>query len=129
MKKLACTVLAMAILSVGAAAQNQPAPKAAEKIDGNWSMSVTGPDGNAMSIAVVFKTEGKKVTGTLTGPQGETALEGEYADKKLKFGISVNMNGQNMDIGFTGDMKDDGTLAGVATGAFGELPWSASRSK
>ena len=121
---VAAAVLAAPLTAV-AMAQAKPAA-----IDGNWNMTVTMPDGTPMPVATVFKTEGKKLTGTLTSPQGETPLEGEYADGKIKFGISVpGEGGQAMTIGFAGDLKDDGTLAGVASGPMGELPWKAERVK
>ena len=122
---LVAAAVLVAPLSATAMTQAKPA-----SIDGKWNMSVTGPGGEPMEVATVFKTDGKKLTGTLTGPQGETALEGEYADGKVKFGITVpGDGGAPMTIGFAGDLKDDGSLAGVASGPFGELPWKAVRVK
>ncbi|MDQ3068978.1 MAG: hypothetical protein M3R55_04535 [Acidobacteriota bacterium] len=126
-------VLALALLSAPAlAAQATQAPAPADQkaatVDGKWSMNVESPQG-AMTIAIVFKSEGKKLTGTLTGPQGETPLEGEFADGKIAFGIAFDSPNGAMQIGFAGALKDDGTLAGMMTGPFGEMPWSAARVK
>ena len=122
---LVAAAVLIAPLSAVTMAQAKPV-----SIDGKWNMTVTMPDGTAMPVATVFKTEGKKVTGSLTSPQGETPLEGEYADGKIKFGITVPGDGGSpMTIGFAGDLKADGTLAGVASGPMGELPWKAERVK
>jgi hypothetical protein len=114
---------------LSAFAQAPAQAKPAASVDGKWNMSVTGPDGSAMSLTCTFKQEGKKITGTLNGPQGDVALEGEYADGKIMFGISVPSDAGPMQIGFAGNMKDDGSLAGMASGPFGEIPWSATKAK
>jgi hypothetical protein len=124
----AAAVLAAAPLSAAASAQAAP-PKAPVKVDGTWNMTVTGPDGSPMSVTAVFRTEGKKLTGSIAGPQGEVELEGEYADGKIAFAISVPQDAGALDITFTGTLKDDGSLEGVASAMFGEIPWTAVKSK
>jgi hypothetical protein len=119
---LAAAVLAAAPLTAASQAK-------ASAIDGKWNMTVAGPDGNPMPVAAVFKTDGKKLTGSLTSPQGEVPLEGEYTDGKLKFAITIPQDSGPMNIGFAGNLKDDGTLEGVASGPFGELAWKAERVK
>jgi hypothetical protein len=132
--RFALTVTMVSLLAIGASAQQAapapPAPAAAPAgtIDGNWSMNVTTDQG-AMAVSLVLKSEGKKVTGTITSPQGEAPLEGEYADGKLAFGISIDTPEGAMQIGFAGTMKDDGSLAGMMSGPFGEVPWTATRAK
>lgn len=111
------------------AAQAAPAANAAAaKVDGKWAMNVETPQG-AMDVALELKSEGKKITGTITSPQGDAPLEGEYADGKIAFAISIESPEGAMAIGFAGAMKDDGTMAGTLTGPFGEAPWTASRVK
>ena len=118
---------ALAVAPMTAAGFDQAKPPA--KIDGTWDMSVTGPDGNQMSVTAVFKSEGKKLTGSLTSPQGEAPLEGEYAEGKAVFAISIDGPEGPMKIGFAGTVKEDGTMAGMASGPFGEIPWTAKKSK
>ena len=119
---------AMAAAPLAAAAQAAQS-KPVASVDGKWNMSVTPPGSDAMQIAVTFKQDGKKLTGTLVGPQGEVPLEGEYAEGKIMFAISVPGDNGPMNIGFAGNVKEDGSLAGMASGPFGEIPWSATRSK
>ena len=129
-KMMLALVAAAAIAAAPLSAFAQAAPaKPAASVDGKWDMNVTGPDGNGISVTVVFKQDGKKLTGTLAGPQGEVPLEGEYAEGKIMFAISVPGDGGAMNIGFAGNMKDDGTLGGMASGPFGEIPWTATKAK
>ncbi len=112
-----------------ATAQASPAAKAdTTKVDGKWAMNVQTPQG-AMDVALELKSAGKKITGTITSPQGDAPLEGEFADGKIAFAISIESPEGAMTIGFAGAMKDDGTMAGTLTGPFGEAPWTASRVK
>ncbi len=80
-----------------------------------------------MSLPLELKLDGKKVTGTIVGPQGEsTGLEGEFADGKLTFSISPD---GNMQIAFAGAFKEDGSLAGTIDFGQGPFPWTATRVK
>ena len=129
-RKMIRVVVAAAVLAAAPAYAAAQAPaKPAASVAGKWDMTVTGPDGAPMSGVATFKQEGKKLTGTLNGPTGEVALEGEYAEGKIMFGISIPSDQGPMNIGFAGNLKDDGTLAGMASGPFGEIPWSAVKSK
>lgn len=126
---VAAAVIVLAPVTAAAQAAAPAQARPAASVEGKWNMSVTGPDGNAISVSVVIKQDGKKLTGTLTGPQGEVALEGEYAEGKIMFGISIPSDQGLMNIGFAGTMKDDGSLAGMASAPFGEMPWTAVKSK
>lgn len=121
--------IAVAGTPVSAAqAATSPAPTGTKSIDGKWTMDVHTDQGS-MVVGVDFKSEGKKITGTISSPQGDAPLVGEFEDGKIAFGISIDSPEGAMAIGFAGAMKDDGTLAGTLTGPFGEAPWTAVRVK
>lgn len=125
MIRLIVAVAALTAAPLLAASQAKPAA-----VDGTWNMTVTGPDGTAMpAVTAVFKTEGKKLTGSLTSQQGEIPLEGEFTAPKIVFAITIPQDAGPMNIGFAGSLQDDGTMTGVATGPFGELSWKAERAK
>jgi hypothetical protein len=115
------------------AGQAQPEPpkteaKTAPSVAGKWTISID-PGQGPMSLPLELKLDGKKVTGTVVGPQGEPApLEGEFADGKLAFTVSVP-DGSGMQIRFTGAFKEDGSLAGTLAFDAGEFPWTATRVK
>ena len=102
--------------------------KAAAGVAGKWMLSIETPNGT-MNPGLDLKLDGKKVTGTLTSPQGEVAVAGEFADSKLTFTASFQGNG--------GDVTDhlrrhaesrwhDGRHDGFPQG---EIPWTAARPK
>lgn len=122
--RLALALTLFCAAAVAASAQTKPAG-----IDGKWNMTVDIPEGQAMQVAALFKTSGKKLTGTLTSPQGEVPLEGEVDGAKVAFGITVPQDSGPMNIGFAGTVQQDGTLAGTASGPMGEFKWKAERAK
>jgi len=102
--------------------------RASANVTGKWSLSLETPQG-PMTVALVLKQEGTKVTGTLAGPQGETALEGQFVDGTLTFGISFESPNGSMQLSFSAKLVEDGSLAGVMSGPMGEIPWTAVRVK
>ena len=133
--RFALVITLLSAASLAAAPQTPAAPPQAAApaadmatVDGAWAMNVETPQG-AMAVSLILKSEGKKITGTITSPQGDAPLEGEFADGKIAFAISIDSPEGSMAIGFAGAMKEDGTMAGTLTGPFGEAPWTASRVK
>jgi hypothetical protein len=127
-------VLFTVALSVQAVQASQAAQEptkdgqAAANVSGKWSLSLETPQG-PMTVAMVLKQEGTKVTGTLAGPQGETPTEGQFVDGTLTFGISFDGGGGSMQLSFSAKLAADGSLAGVMSGPMGEIPWTAVRVK
>jgi hypothetical protein len=76
-----------------------------------------------------MKLDGKKLTGMLSSQMGDVALEGEFADGKVTFGISFDAGGGAMSITFVGTMKDADNMTGTMSGPMGEVPWVAKRVK
>jgi len=118
--------------------QTPPAnqPKTEQKADpkasiaGKWNMSVDVPQQGPMNSVLLLKQDGKKLTGTLTGPQGEVPVEGEYTDGKISFAMSFQGSNGSMSLGFSGALKDNGTLAGTLDFGQGQtLNWTAERAK
>lgn len=137
MKKLiALATLILATVLTGAAQQATEKPKQDPKAEakapagvaGKWILTVETQNGT-MNPALDLKVDGKKVTGTLTSPQGETQIAGEFADNKLTFSLNIQSNGGEMKIDFAGTLKADGTLAGTMAFPQGEIPWTAARPK
>ena len=137
MKKLITMAAAFAFAtSTLIAAQQADAPKQEAKPDakattgvaGKWVLSMETPNGT-MSPGLDLKVDGKKVTGTLTSPQGEVAVAGEFADSKLALTASFQGNGGEMTLTFSGTLKADGTMAGTMAFPQGEIPWTAARPK
>jgi len=135
-KLIALATLILATVLTGAAQQATEKPKQDPKAEakapagvaGKWILTVETQNGT-MNPALDLKVDGKKVTGTLTSPQGETQIAGEFADNKLTFSLNIQSNGGEMKIDFAGTLKADGTLAGTMAFPQGEIPWTAARPK
>ena len=110
-------------------AQTQkPDQKAPPSVAGKWDMTIETDQGQ-MQAALEIKLDGKKVTGSINGPQGQYPIEGEFADNKLAFSVNVDSSGGAMQVAFSGTLKDDGSLSGSLDFGQGEVPWHAVRSK
>jgi hypothetical protein len=109
--------------------QDKPADsKAPASIAGKWDMTAETPQGTT-PVTLVMKLDGKKVTGTMAGPQGEIPVEGEYAEGKLTMSITIQGGSGDLSITFTGALREDGTLAGTFDFGQGAMNWKATRAK
>ena len=96
-------------------------PFAQNTVAGDWTLTINGPQGTIDSD-VTFTQDGDKVTGTMSGPQGESSVSGTLAGSALTFAFNVVTPNGPIDIKVTAevagaDMK--GTLDfGMGTADF-----------
>jgi len=135
-------VLALAIAApVFAQDPPKPAPKPEPKVEmkvptasslaDNWAVSIDA-NGQTMEASLVLKADAKdlkKVTGTITSPQGEAPFEGEVVDGKLTFWFKMNGGSGELSITFVGAVQKDGSLAGTLSFGQGDMNWTATRVK
>jgi hypothetical protein len=109
--------IAAAIAFVGLTA----APQAQADLAGAWTLSFNTPNG-AMDASATFKVDGEKLSGTLSGPAGETPLNGSVKGKSFTFNIDVQSPNGNLSITISGEQDGDsvkGTFDfGQGTGDF-----------
>jgi hypothetical protein len=81
---------------------------AQSSIDGKWEAKLQTQVGE-QTVRMTLKTEGEKLTGTLSTGQGaEMPFEdGRIAADTLTFKQSVDMGGTNMTFTYTGKVKND----------------------
>lgn len=116
---LACAVL-LAVLAGAALAAD---------ITGKWTGS-----SDQFTLTFAFKQEGEKLTGTVTGPQGDPIPinDGKVQGDKLSFTVKVDMGGGSMKITHDGVIKgDEITLSTKVEGGqdFGGGPMTLKRTK
>jgi glucose/arabinose dehydrogenase len=103
--------------------------KTAPTIAGKWNMS-SEINGQTMTSVLELKLDGKTVTGTTTSERmGTMPLEGEFADNKLTFSVTFNVQGNSMSITYTATFKDDKLTGTLTVPQMGEIPWTAERAK
>jgi hypothetical protein len=118
-------------LGAGQDPQTPPAAKPADKpatIAGKWNGSVD-PGNGPTYFVLDLKLDGKKVTGSLTGDYGTSAIDGEFADGKLTFSITVDTPNGALTVAFTSTLKDDALTGTADLGQMGSFPFKAERAK
>jgi hypothetical protein len=92
----------------------------AADITGTWKGEIEGPNGN-ISLTYTFKQDGAKLTGSVTGPQGDPIQieDGKVEGGKIHFVINVPMNG-GMKFANDGDIKSDDEISLVSKNDQGE---------
>ena len=107
-----------------------PAPPAAKGTDvtGTWELMVESPMGTRPSDAVFTQT-GEALGGKMVSPRGETPLTGTLKGDAIAFGINVNVQGQNLQIDYTGTVTGDTMSGTVVFGSFGDGKWTGKRKQ
>ena len=79
----------------------------AADVTGTWKASFETPNGTANNT-FVFKVDGAKLTGTVTGQMGEAPItDGKLDGDKISFAVSREFNGQTFKITYDGVVKGD----------------------
>ena len=142
MKALALLTIAIALAAAPLVAQQaqsqgqgqgeKPAPnkeaRAAPTVAGKWSMNIHMEQG-ARQATLDVKLDGTKVAGAIASEAGETAIAGSYVEGKLVFSMTMQTGNGDLQIGFNGALKDDGSLAGTLDYGQGAINWTAVRMK
>jgi hypothetical protein len=83
-------------------------PAFAAGVDGNWSGSLDSPNG-PVQIDYVFKSDGTKLTGTTTGPDGTKLAikDGKIDGNNISFAVDVDFGGSPTTIKYTGVVAAD----------------------
>ena len=92
----ACLVLACTMLAY------------ASDISGKWTAQVQGRGGQTREQTFTFKVEGSKLTGTVTGGQGENPIsDGKIAGNDVSFTVVANFNGNEVKSLYKGTVAGD----------------------
>jgi hypothetical protein len=131
-------VFVAAVASIAAACTTTPSqktapppPPAAAKVmdvSGTWELNVESPMGSRASDAIFTQT-GETLGGKMVSPRGETPLTGAVAGDTVKFGINVNVQGQNLQIDYTGTVTGDTMSGTVVFGSFGDGKFTGKRKQ
>ena len=101
------------------------APAAQGDLSGAWTLSFTTPNG-PMDAAATFKVDGEKLTGTLSGPAGDTPVIGSVKGKAFTFSIDVQSPNGNISVTISGEQDGD-ALKGTFDFGQGTGDWTGKR--
>ena len=106
------------------------------KVDGTWKWSFQTQNGETRESTAKLKQEGDKVTGTVTGRQGnDTEIKDGKLDKDgtLTFTVTREFNGNTMTAKYHGKVEGDTIKGKIETkrgdGESREREWEAKRAK
>ena len=108
-----------------------PPPPAAKITDvtGTWELNVESPMGSRASDAIFTQT-GETLGGKMVSPRGEVPLKGAINGDAITFGINVNVQGQDLQIDYTGTVTGPDTMSGtVVFGSFGDGKWTGKKKQ
>src|SRR6185436_2979018 len=123
-RRLSVVALVIAVMAAGAAtAFAQKAPEAIN-LTGKWQMQLEMSVGTSTPV-LVFKQDAEKLTGTYTGRYGEYQLVGKVDGRKLEFVVTINAEGTETRMSFTGELTPAGDVikGNAELGGMGEATW------
>jgi len=78
---------------------------------GKWSGTLKTPDGNEFPLSYTFKTDSGKLTGIVSGPQGDVPIADGKIISPTDFTFSISVDGT--DIKHTGKFYPDADSIGM----------------
>ncbi len=80
----------------------------AADVSGKWTAQVPGRGGQTRETTFTLKAEGDKVTGTVSGMQGDQPIsDGKIAGDDLSFKVKVSFNGNDFVMAYKGKVAGD----------------------
>jgi hypothetical protein len=112
-------------------APKKVAPAAKGDPTGTWTWTAPGRDGQTRQRSATLKRDGDKVTGTISGRNGDQPIEeGKIKEGEVSFKVVRERDGRKMTQQFVGKIDAD-AIKGTMTVNRGDgersLPWEAKR--
>lgn len=78
----------------------------AADVNGKWTAMVPGRGGDPMKTDFAFKVDGEKLTGTVTGPQGDMQIQdGKVSGDSVSFHVTANFGGNEVKLIYKGTVS------------------------
>lgn len=102
---------------------------AQNNLSGSWNVSFNTPQG-AMDAVATFKQEGEKLTGTISGPQGDVSFnDGAVKGKTFTFTLDIDSPNGQLTINLAGELEGDDAIKGTFDFGQGLGDWTGKRNK
>jgi hypothetical protein len=80
----------------------------AADVDGKWTAQVPGRGGQTRETTFTFKAEGEKLTGTVSGMQGDNPIsDGKITGDEISFSLKLNFQGNDFTFHYKGKVSGD----------------------
>lgn len=91
-----CLTLALATLALAA------------DVTGKWTAQVPGRQGATVETTITLKAEGDKLTGTISNPQGESAIaDGKVSGDDVSFTVTREFQGNSFKMIYKGKISGE----------------------
>src|SRR5438067_13928590 len=78
----------------------------AADVSGKWAGEMPGRGGDMTATTFTFKADGEKLTGSMTGPQGDIPLqEGKVSGNQVSFSTTLDFGGNSIKILYKGTVN------------------------
>ena len=114
-------VLMLALAVASATLLAEPA-----KVAGVWNVSLELETIKGQPV-LTLKQDGEKVTGTLTGPQGDVEVAGTFKESKLALAFTVVTPQGNLDIKVNGDVTGSDMKGQIDLGGMGQADFTGKK--
>lgn len=103
-----------------------PVKPAGPVVGGTWIVTTQSPMGTRDADAI-FTQQGEELSGRMVSSRGEVPLSGTLKGDAVAFGMNVTVQGQELQIDYTGTVTGD-TMSGTVTfGPLAKGTWSGKR--
>ena len=80
----------------------------AADVSGKWTAQVPGRDGQTRELTFTFKAEGEKLTGSMSGQQGDSEItDGKISGDQISFTVKINIQGNERKFLYKGTVSGD----------------------
>jgi hypothetical protein len=80
----------------------------AADVTGKWTAEAPGRGGQTQQMTINLKADGSTVTGSISGPRGETDIsDGKIDGDTVSFSVVREFQGNSMKINYTGKVSGD----------------------
>jgi len=97
------------------------------KVAGQWNLTLQTPNGPGTPTAT-FKQDGETLTGTYKGRFGESPLKGTIKGNEITFSATINPQGQEIQIVYSGTVDGDSMKGKVKFGDMGEADFTGKKA-
>lgn len=132
MQKSITSILKLGLLALLACSLNlQAADEKKADATGTWKWSFTGQDGTVRDTTLKLKVDGDKVTGSVSGRNGDTEIEkGKLSGDEISFQVTRDFNGTKFTAKYKGKISGDaikGKMEFERDGETTSRDWEAKR--
>jgi len=103
-----------------------PSKPAGPAVGGTWIVTTQSPMGSRDADAI-FTQSGEQLDGKMVSPRGEVPLTGTLKGDAVAFGVNVNVQGQELQIDYTGTVTGDTMSGTVQFGPIAKGTWTGKR--